>query len=111
AGDGASVIDRYDLGGSPGSLTVDPTSRTELLVAEQPFPNHNGGHVTFGPDGFLYVGLGDGGAGGDPQGNGQDRGTLLGKILRVDASHGADLVPEDNPFVDVEGIRPEIWLT
>ncbi len=59
-----------------------------LLTIEQPYPNHNGGLVLFGPDGYLYVGMGDGGSGGDPQGNGQDRGSLLGKLLRLDVDSG-----------------------
>ena len=79
----------------------------------QPFSNHNGGHITFGPDGYLYVGLGDGGSGGDPRGHGQNLRTLLGTILRIDVSTldvtGSYAVPPDNPFVGVEGARPEIW--
>jgi glucose/arabinose dehydrogenase len=110
--DGANQIDRYLLEGEPGALRIDAASRTELLRVAQPYPNHNGGHVTFGPDGLLYAGLGDGGSGGDPEGNGQDRATLLGKILRLDPRPGAALVPSDNPFVDAQdGSRPEIWLT
>jgi glucose/arabinose dehydrogenase len=106
-----SRIDRFDLSGSPGRLRADERSATSLLTIEQPFANHNGGHVTFGPDGMLYIGLGDGGSGGDPEGNGQDRRTLLGSILRIDAL-GEPLVPPDNPFADgQDDARPEIWLT
>jgi len=91
---------------------VDAGSRRELLAVEQPFANHNGGQVVFGPDGFLYIGLGDGGSGGDPQGNGQRLDTLLGKILRINPSpDGARpySIPPGNPFADRSGARPEIW--
>lgn len=92
--------------------TVDPDSRRELLAQDQPFANHNGGQLAFGPDGFLYIGLGDGGSGGDPKNNGQDLGTWLGKVLRIDPRPDggrAYRVPADNPFVDQDGARPEIW--
>ena len=93
---------------------ADPNSEVRLLSIDQPYANHNGGAVLFGPDGFLYVSTGDGGSGGDPHGNGQSLGTLLGKILRIDvASGGAGTspysVPDDNPFVGRDGARPEIW--
>jgi glucose/arabinose dehydrogenase len=81
-----------------------------LLTVDQPFENHNGGQIQFGPDGFLYIGFGDGGGGGDPAGNGQNLGTLLGKILRIDVESSQHYaVPPDNPFVGQAGIRPEIW--
>lgn len=84
-----------------------------LLEVKQPWGNHNGADLKFGPDGMLYMTLGDGGAGGDPHANGQNRGTLLGSILRLDVSQrGADkpyAIPKDNPFVDEAGSRPEIW--
>jgi glucose/arabinose dehydrogenase len=86
------------------------TARTVLEV-DQPFANHNGGNVLFGPDGYLYIGLGDGGSGGDPQGNGQNIEVLLGKMLRIDpvgSGTNAYTVPGDNPFVGREG-RDEIW--
>lgn len=93
--------------------TVSPASLKALLEVPQPYGNHNGGHLAFGPDGKLYVGLGDGGAGGDPQGNGQDLGTLLGAILRLDVdAPGAGRpygIPADNPFVGRAGARGEIW--
>ena len=89
---------------------ADPASEQVILAVDQPFSNHNGGMVVFGPDGKLYIGLGDGGSGGDPQNNGQSRGTLLGKILRLEVSAtGQVSVPSDNPFVGQSGIRPEIW--
>ncbi len=90
---------------------ADPTSEIVLLVVDQPFDNHNGGQLAFGPDGFLYIGLGDGGSAGDPQGNGQHLSTLLGKILRIDVSTpGVYAIPGDNPFATAGGgVRPEIW--
>ncbi len=119
AGDenGASRLDRYELTGEPGSLQASPDSRVNLVDVEQPYANHNGGHVTFGPDGMLYLGLGDGGSGGDPEGNAQDRQSLLGKILRLDpdATGPDDVAAEGNPFRldgdDATTGRPEIWLT
>ena len=91
---------------------ADPSSRRQLLFVEQPFSNHNGGQLAFGPDGYLYIGLGDGGAGGDPFGNGQSLQTLLGKVLRIDPRPGGGRpyrIPSDNPFVDEDDARPEIW--
>ncbi|MBI4444730.1 MAG: PQQ-dependent sugar dehydrogenase [Acidobacteria bacterium] len=81
-----------------------------LLEVNQPFSNHNGGHLAFGPDGFLYVALGDGGSGGDPQGNAQNLGALLGKILRIDVNESVPYaIPPNNPFARTAGARPEIW--
>jgi len=94
-----------------GDGDIDPTSR-ELLFVAQPFSNHNGGHLAFGPDGYLYVALGDGGSAGDPMGNGQSLSTPLGKLLRIsprpagDAAYG---IPPDNPFVGLDGALREIW--
>ena len=91
---------------------ADVSSRREVLAVVQPYPNHNGGNLAFGPDGYLYVGLGDGGSGGDPQGNGQSLSTLLGKMLRIDprpTAQGPYGIPPDNPFVGAPGARPEIW--
>ncbi len=85
------------------------TARRDVLTQDQPYANHNGGQLAFGPDGHLYIALGDGGSAGDPQGNGQDLGTLLGKILRIDPRGRPYTVPEDNPFVGRAGARPEIW--
>ncbi|HEY9013611.1 MAG TPA: PQQ-dependent sugar dehydrogenase, partial [Gemmatimonadales bacterium] len=89
---------------------ADAASEQILLTADQPYPNHNGGQVLFGPDGFLYLGLGDGGSANDPEGRGQDLTELLGSILRVDVSSGTSYtVPGDNPFLATPGARPEIW--
>ena len=88
---------------------ADPDSESILLEVEQPWRNHNGGAIVFGPDGYLYMALGDGGAGGDPKGNGQDLSTLLGSILRIDVEGDGYSIPGDNPFVDVPEARPEIW--
>ena len=90
---------------------IDPSSERVLLTVEQPFANHNGGQLAFGPDGHLWLGLGDGGGAGDPMGNGQDASTLLGSILRLDVSEpGICATPEDNPFADGAGGAPEVYL-
>jgi len=96
--------------GGPGTDTADAGSERTVLVVAQPFSNHNGGGLAFGRDGMLYIGLGDGGSGGDPFGNGQNLGTLLGKMLRIDVDHGNPYsVPADNPFVSTGGARGEVW--
>jgi glucose/arabinose dehydrogenase len=103
---GHSVIDGFEV--ADGELR--PDTRRTLLTQEQPFPNHNGGDITFGPDGMLYIGLGDGGSGGDPFANGQNLGTLLGKLLRIDPTGDSPYaIPPDNPFVADSGARGEIW--
>jgi len=87
-------------------------SRRQVLVVDQPYDNHNGGDLVFGPDGDLYIGLGDGGSGGDPHGNGQSLGTLLGKMLRIEPTPSGPKpyrVPPDNPYVDDADARPEIY--
>ena len=95
---------------SPGGDTADAASERELMFVRQPFSNHNGGGLAFGPDGFLYIGLGDGGSGGDPQGNAQNLGTRLGKMLRIDVNGATPFgVPPDNPLVGRAGALPEIW--
>jgi glucose/arabinose dehydrogenase len=104
---GDTVVSRFMTG--PDANRADPGSETILLTQNQPFSNHNGGQLAFGPDGYLYIGLGDGGSGGDPEGNGQDLGTFLGKLLRIDVSGSTYAVPSDNPFIGVNGARPEIW--
>lgn len=104
---GDTRVERYQA--DPDADTVDPSTATLILSVEQPFANHNGGLNVFGPDGMLYIGLGDGGSGGDPHGNGQNTATLLGSILRIDVDGGAPYtIPPDNPFVNGGG-RPEIW--
>lgn len=108
-----TVISRFSVSqNDPNS--ADPGSELVLLEVEQPFSNHNGGQLSFGPDGYLYVSFGDGGSGGDPQGNGQNRSTLLGSIIRIDVdnldpemNYG---IPDDNPFVgNNNGWREEIY--
>jgi glucose/arabinose dehydrogenase len=116
---GNTVVARFRR--SPGNrLAGDAASRfdlrwsTGLAFVRQPFANHNGGHLAFGPDGYLYVGLGDGGSGDDPDHRAQDRNELLGKMLRIDVNvadahaTGYD-IPADNPFVNAPGTRREIW--
>jgi glucose/arabinose dehydrogenase len=112
---GDTVVSEFTV--HPANADVaDPGSERILLQIDQPFPNHNGGAVAFGSDGMLYVAMGDGGSGGDPQGNGQRLDTLLGKILRIDVDGPPDAgaayrIPDDNPFVDDPDALPEIWLT
>lgn len=106
-----TVIARYRVSaGDPNQ--ADPASETILLLVNQPFGNHKGGQLVFGNDGFLYIGLGDGGSGGDPLGNGQSLQTLLGKMLRIDVDHTSGglpyAIPPDNPFASGGGL-PEIW--
>jgi glucose/arabinose dehydrogenase len=93
---------------------ADPESELVLLTFEQPYSNHNGGQVSFGPDGYLYIAVGDGGSGGDPHDNGQNRATLLGSILRIDVDkqeNGKKYgIPSDNPFAkNKNGYRAEIY--
>lgn len=106
--DGNTVIARYQVSANHPNQ-ADPGSEKVLLRVEQPFANHNGGSMVFGPDGYLYMGLGDGGSAGDPHGNGQNLNTDLGKLLRVDVDHGDPYaIPEDNPFAKGGG-KPEVW--
>ena len=105
-----SVISRFTVAGAG---KADPSSELIVLEVPQPYSNHNGGHLVFGPDGYLYIGLGDGGRAGDPHDNGQDPSTLLGTILRIDVatldSGSGYAIPPDNPFVGHGDAREEVW--
>ena len=106
---GDTNVDEYAMRGA----NADPATRRRVFFTHQPYPNHNGGEVTFGPDGMLYVGLGDGGSEGDPDNYGQDLASPLSKILRIDpspAGRAAYSVPADNPFVGRTGVVPETWM-
>ncbi len=107
-----SIISRFRVS-ADNPNRADPTSEDEILRIEQPYWNHNGGTLEFGPDGFLYIGLGDGGLSNDPHGHGQNLATLHGSILRIDVDRSEGdknyAIPPDNPFVDRPGARPEIW--
>jgi glucose/arabinose dehydrogenase len=104
---GDTVIARYRVSADPS--LADPSTEVRLLEVQQPYGNHNGGDLAFGPDGYLYISLGDGGSGGDPRNFGQSVDTLLGKLLRIDVSEvDGYSIPAGNPFMDGDG-RPEIW--
>lgn len=108
--EGASQIVRYTVSAeSPNRL--DPESAITILTLDQPNPNHNGGHIAFGPDGYLYLGFGDGGGQGDPDNNGQNPGVLFAKILRIDVSGDREPygIPGDNPFADDPSFAPETF--
>ncbi len=107
---GDLVVAEYTVSSDPD--VANPAERVVLTIPHAEFPNHNGGQLQFGPDGFLYIGTGDGGGGGDPYRAGQRLDTLLGKLLRIDpraAGGAAYMVPTDNPFVSQSGARGEIW--
>ena len=108
---GDTIVSSFDV--NPGAPdVVAPGSESIVIEIDQPYANHNGGAILFGPDGDLYIALGDGGSGGDPDGNGQDLGTLLGKILRIDVDGGDPYaIPPGNPFASTAGAADEIWLT
>lgn len=107
--DGNTIIARYQVSADDPNL-ADPNSAEVLLEIDQPYPNHNGGMIAFGPDGYLYIGMGDGGAGGDPQNRAQDLDELLGKMLRIDVDSASPYgIPADNPYADGSRGRPEIW--
>ncbi len=107
---GDTRVVRYSVSEDPDR--ADPASATPILSVEQPQGNHNGGHILFGPDGMLYIAMGDGGGGGDPGNHGQNSGTLLGALLRIDVDGGEPyVIPPDNPFVDDPDSRDEIWAT
>ncbi len=105
---GDTVVARYSVSADPN--IVDTNSAFILLTIQQPFANHNGGQLQFGPDGFLYIATGDGGAGGDPDNNAQTLSNLLGKILRIDVDGAPPYsIPADNPFLGDPGASEEIW--
>ncbi len=107
---GDTVVARFSVSADPDR--ADPASGATLLTLPQPAGNHNGGHLAFGPDGYLYIGTGDGGGAGDQYGNGQNGGTLLGAMLRLDVD-GAQpyAIPAGNPFIGDPAVRDEIWAT
>jgi len=104
-----TIIARYKVMADNPQL-ADPSSEVILMTILQPFMNHNGGHISFGPDSMLYIGLGDGGSAGDPQNNANDPLELLGKMLRIDVNHGDPYaIPASNPFFNTDNARGEIW--
>ncbi len=107
---GGTVIARYRVSADNPNV-ADPNSAEILFTHPQPYANHNGGQIEFGPDGYLYIALGDGGSAGDPQGNGQNPATLLGKILRIDVDGDTPYsIPNDNPISTVNpDLAPEVW--
>ena len=111
SGNGTSRISRFHVSDDPN--VADPTSEVVLYTRAQPYSNHNGGCLQFGPDGYLYCGFGDGGSANDPQANGQNLGTALAKMIRIDVSaHDSTYaVPPTNPYVDSTGVLPEIWAS
>lgn len=104
---GDTQISRFTVSANPD--IADPASILPMLNEAQPFSNHNGGHLAFGPDGMLYIGMGDGGSGGDPQNNSQTFTNLLGKMLRLNVDIPAPYIPVDNPFAGSPDIPQEIW--
>lgn len=105
-----TVVARFRLTDDPN--VADPASEEQILLIDQPFDNHNGGQILFGPDGFLYIGMGDGGDAGDPDDNGQNPGTLLGKMLRVEVgASGTYTIPASNPYTQTTAYRGEIWAS
>lgn len=101
-----TVIARYQ---ASNANEADPASEQKVLTLAQPYTNHNGGELVFGPDNYLYAALGDGGSGGDPEDRAQNLNTLLGKILRLDVSELPYKIPPSNPFLNQTGKKPEIW--
>jgi glucose/arabinose dehydrogenase len=106
---GDTVVARFRMTKNPDQ--ADPASEEIFLAIKQPFANHNGGQLAFGPDEYLYIGMGDGGSAGDPFGNGQKLNTLLGKLLRIDVESKVKPygIPPSNPFINKKGALPEIW--
>ena len=112
ASDGATVVARFSVNDENSDL-ADPESQKIIMTIEQPYSNHNGGNILFGPDGYLYIAVGDGGSGGDPDDYAQNHMSLLGKMLRIDIDVENDetpyVIPEDNPFAWDDFTRDEIW--
>ena len=103
---GFTIISRFKVEENSGNKN----SEQILIKLKQPYPNHNGGFIEFGPDGYLYIGVGDGGSAGDPQNRAQDLSNLFGTILRIDVSNHEDYkIPQDNPFYNKNKFKPEIW--
>ena len=106
---GDTRVERFSVSANDPDI-ADPGSAKLILTVDQPYANHNGGQVMFGPDGMLYIGMGDGGSGGDPHGHGQNRSTLLGALLRIDVNGGDPYaIPATNPFRGQADARGEIW--
>ena len=106
--DGDTIVSEYKVSNNPDK--ADQNSERIILKIEQPAPNHNGGQLKFGPDGYLYIGMGDGGGAGDPRENAQNKRVLLGKMLRLDVDGEKPYgIPKNNPFVEKKEVRPEIW--
>ncbi len=105
---GDTVVARYDVSATDPNR-ADPASAVQILFVDQPFANHNGGQLQFGPDGYLYIGMGDGGSGGDPGNRAQNLNDLLGKMLRIDVDGPSYTIPPSNPFVSQTNVRHEIW--
>ncbi|MHA3789624.1 PQQ-dependent sugar dehydrogenase [Flavobacterium hauense] len=106
-GNGDTVIARYTKSTTDANA-ADPNSALVMLTVEQPFDNHNGGCLRFGPDGYLYIAMGDGGSGGDPGNRAQNKNELLGKILRLDVNAAAPYIPATNPYVGIDG-ADAVW--
>jgi glucose/arabinose dehydrogenase len=106
---GDTVIERYRVSSNPNR--ADASTAKRVLFIDQPYPNHNGGQLQFGPDGYLYIGMGDGGSAGDPENRAQNRSTLLGKMLRIDVNGDPYVVPPSNPYASGSGGLPEIWAS
>lgn len=105
---GNTVVARFQVSSDPDSAVL--ASRLDFLTINQPYSNHNGGMIAFGPnDGYLYIGMGDGGSGGDPENRAQNLDSLLGKILRIDVSSDTVIIPPGNPYFGAPGNRPRIW--
>jgi glucose/arabinose dehydrogenase len=107
---GDTVVARFTVSAADPNR-ADPASFRQILFVDQPFANHNGGQLQFGPDGFLYIGMGDGGSGGDPGNRAQNLNDLLGKMLRIDIDAEPYAIPTSNPFAGQAGRRGEIWAS